>query len=242
VPRFLGCLVLVPCLTIMADFMGVLGGFVFSTTLLGVDPHHYWEHTKQFVSNLDLFTGLFRNPLSTVTVVALFFGLWAFARTPPWAPRGWPRYVAKTVMAAVHTILHVLVVVAVALLAVTVASALTDGGWWFTVSASLTAFLVGGVAGSVAVGAYLAAATGLPGMRAHGNETFASARIAGYKNFLRMHLDGDGRLTVYALGIERAIRWRDWRPDPDNDDPEAAWLVPSTGAIRPHLIEKIVIE
>jgi len=190
----------------------------------------------------DLFTGLFRNPLSTVTVVALFFGLWAFARTPPWAPRGWPRYVAKTVMAAVHTILHVLVVVAVALLAVTVASALTDGGWWFTVSASLTAFLVGGVAGSVAVGAYLAAATGLPGMRAHGNETFASARIAGYKNFLRMHLDGDGRLTVYALGIERAIRWRDWRPDPDNDDPEAAWLVPSTGGIRPHLIEKIVIE
>jgi hypothetical protein len=190
----------------------------------------------------DLFTGLFRNPLSVVTVGALFFGLWGFARTPPWAPRGWQRYVAKTVMATVHTMLHVLVVVGVALLAVTVASGLTDGGWLFTVSASLTAFLVGGVAGSVAVGAYLAAANGAPGIRAHGNETFASARIAGYKNFLRMHLDGDGRLTLYALGIERAIRWGDWRPDPDNDDPEAAWLVPATGEIRPHLIEKIVVE
>jgi Calcineurin-like phosphoesterase len=190
----------------------------------------------------DLFTGLFRNPLSVVTVVTLFFGLWGFARTPPWAPRGLPRYVAKTVMAAIHTMLHVLVVVAVALLAVTVASGLTDGGWLFTASASLTAFLVGGVAGSVAVGAYLAAGTGLPGLRAHGNETFASARIADYKNFLRMHLDRDGRLNVYALGIARTIRWRHWRPDPDNDDPEAAWLVPAEGEIRPHVIERIVVE
>src|SRR4029453_7435754 len=103
----------------------------------------------------DLFTGLFRNPLSVVTVVTLFFGLWGFARTPPWAPGGLPRYVAKTVMAAVHTMLHVLVVVAVALLAVTVASGLTGGGWLFTASASLTAFLVGGGAWSVAGGGQL---------------------------------------------------------------------------------------
>jgi hypothetical protein len=190
----------------------------------------------------DLFTGLFRNPLSAVTVVALFFGLWGFARTPPWAPRGWQRYTAKTVMAAVHTLLQVVVVVAVALLAVTVASGMSDGGGWFTASASLTAFIVGGVAGSVAVGAYLAAACGLPGLRAHGNEAFASARMPGHKNFLRMHLDRDGRLTVYVVGIERAIPWRRWRPDPDNDDPEAAWLVPTTGEIRAHLIEKLVIE
>jgi hypothetical protein len=130
----------------------------------------------------------------------------------------------------------------VALQAVTEASGLTDGGWMFTDSASLTAFLVGGVAGSVAVGAYLALAVAAPGLHAHANEAFAAARITGYKNFLRMHLDGDGRLTLYALGIERAIRWGDWRPDPDNDDPEAAWLVPATGEIRPHLIEKIVVE
>jgi hypothetical protein len=190
----------------------------------------------------DLFFGLFRNPLSTVMVVALFFALWGFARTPPWAPRGWQRHVAKTVMAAAHTTLHVFVVVAVSLLAVTLASGLSDGGWLFTASASLTAFVAGGVVGSVAVGAYLAAATGLPGIRAHGNETFASARIADYKNFLRMHVDADGRLTLYALGIERAIPWRNWRPDPDNTDPEAAWLIPESGEIRPHLIERIVIE
>jgi hypothetical protein len=189
----------------------------------------------------DLFTGLFRNPVSAVTVVVVFLGLWAFARTPPWVSRGVPRYIAKTVMAAIHTMAQVLAVVAVALLAITLASAVADRGWLFTFTASLVAFVAGGVVGSVVFGAYLAAANGLPGLRAHGNETFASARITGYKNFLRMHLDRDGRLTVYAVGIERAIPRRDWRPDPDNDDPEASWLVPTGGTIRPHLIEKVVV-
>jgi hypothetical protein len=188
----------------------------------------------------DLFTGLFRNPASALTVVVMFFGLWAFARTPPWAPRGLPRYLTKTVMAAVHTMAQVFAVVAVALLAITVASAVIDRGWPFSVIASVVAFVAGGVAGSMVFGAYLAVANGVPGIRAHGNETFASARIAGYKNFLRMHLDGAGRLTVHAVGIEHAIS--DWRPDPDNDDPEASWLVPASGAIRPHLIEKVVID
>jgi hypothetical protein len=188
----------------------------------------------------DLFTGLFRNPASAVTVVLLFFGLWAFARTPPWAPRGWRRYAVKTVMAAVHTTAQVLAVVAVALLAIEAASAAADRGWVFTATASVVAFAAGGVAGSVVFGAYLAAANALPGIRTHGNETFASARLTGHKNFLRMHLDSAGRLIVHAVGIDHAIH--EWRPDPDNDDPEAPWLVPTSSAIRPHLIEKVVIE
>ncbi len=65
VPRFLGCLVLIPTLTVMADFMGVVGGYVFCTALLGVDSHHYWEHAQHFVSNTDLAIGLIKS---------LFFG------------------------------------------------------------------------------------------------------------------------------------------------------------------------
>lgn len=187
----------------------------------------------------DLFTGLFRNPVSAVTVVALFGALWAFSRTPPWAPRGWRRYTVKTLMAAVHTVAQVLAVVGVALLAITLAGAMADGAW-FTAVASLFAFFGGGLACSLVFGAYLAAANGLPGVRAHGNETFAAARITSHKSFLRMHLDREGRLTVHSLGIPQAVT--EWRPDPDNDDPEAAWLVPAEGELRPHLIERIVIE
>ncbi len=65
VPRFIGCLVLIPTLTIMADFMGVVGGWFYSTQLLGIDNHHYWENAQEFVGAFDLFGGVFKS---------LFFG------------------------------------------------------------------------------------------------------------------------------------------------------------------------
>ena len=40
VPRFLACVLLIPLLTLMADFMGVIGGAVVSTQLLKVDSYH----------------------------------------------------------------------------------------------------------------------------------------------------------------------------------------------------------
>ncbi len=65
VPRFLGCLVLIPTLTIMADFMGVVGGAFYGVYLLGIDSHHYWQNSREFVGNFDLFAGVFKS---------LFFG------------------------------------------------------------------------------------------------------------------------------------------------------------------------
>ena len=65
VPRFLACLVLIPMLTVMADFMGIVGGWFYSVLILGIDSHHYWEHSQQVVGSFDLFSGLFKS---------LFFG------------------------------------------------------------------------------------------------------------------------------------------------------------------------
>lgn len=65
VPRFLGCLVLIPTLTIMADFMGVVGGWFYSVLLLEIDAHHYWEKSQEMVGNFDVFSGIFKS---------LFFG------------------------------------------------------------------------------------------------------------------------------------------------------------------------
>ena len=61
VPRFLGCLLLIPTLTIMADFMGVIGGALYSTLRLGIDAHHYWENSKRVVGAFDLFEGVFKS-------------------------------------------------------------------------------------------------------------------------------------------------------------------------------------
>ncbi len=61
VPRFLACFLLIPLLTLMADFMGVIGGAVVSTQLLGVDSYHYWYHSRNYVGGLDLFAGVFKS-------------------------------------------------------------------------------------------------------------------------------------------------------------------------------------
>jgi phospholipid/cholesterol/gamma-HCH transport system permease protein len=61
VPRFLACVLLIPLLTLMADFMGVIGGAVVSTQLLGVDSYYYWYNSRKFVGSLDLLAGVFKS-------------------------------------------------------------------------------------------------------------------------------------------------------------------------------------
>lgn len=61
VPRLLACVLLIPLLTLMADFMGVIGGAVVSTQILGVDSYHYWYHSRAYVGGLDLFAGVFKS-------------------------------------------------------------------------------------------------------------------------------------------------------------------------------------
>jgi phospholipid/cholesterol/gamma-HCH transport system permease protein len=61
VPRFLACVLLIPLLTLMADFMGVIGGAVVSTQLLMVDSYAYWQHSREYVGSADLFAGVFKS-------------------------------------------------------------------------------------------------------------------------------------------------------------------------------------
>ena len=61
VPRFLGCLLMIPSLTIMAIFMGVVGGGMYSIHVLGIDSYHYWSNSREFVANWDLFYGVFKS-------------------------------------------------------------------------------------------------------------------------------------------------------------------------------------
>jgi len=65
VPRFLACLLLIPSLTVMADFMGVVGGYFYSTFILDIDQYHYWDNSRRFVGTFDLMSGLIKS---------LFFG------------------------------------------------------------------------------------------------------------------------------------------------------------------------
>lgn len=61
VPRFLACVLLIPALTVMADFMGIVGGYFYSVIILGIDNHHYRTNAEQFVGAFDLFSGIFKS-------------------------------------------------------------------------------------------------------------------------------------------------------------------------------------
>jgi phospholipid/cholesterol/gamma-HCH transport system permease protein len=65
VPRFLACVLLIPALTVLADFMGIMGGALICTKLYGVEAHHYWMRSQQFVGLWDVSSGL---------VKSVFFG------------------------------------------------------------------------------------------------------------------------------------------------------------------------
>lgn len=66
VPRFMAFVMLIPALTVMAIFMGVVGGYFYSVVILGIDKHHYTYNAQQFVNNFDLFSGVFKS---------VFFGI-----------------------------------------------------------------------------------------------------------------------------------------------------------------------
>jgi phospholipid/cholesterol/gamma-HCH transport system permease protein len=61
VPRFLACVILIPLLTVLADFIGVLGGAIVTTGIYGVDSHYYWTHARDFVGLWDVGVGLFKS-------------------------------------------------------------------------------------------------------------------------------------------------------------------------------------
>ncbi len=61
VPRFWACLVLIPMLTLMADFMGIVGGTFYSICFLGIDFHHYVQNSRDFVGLFDLFAGVLKS-------------------------------------------------------------------------------------------------------------------------------------------------------------------------------------
>ncbi len=58
VPRVLALLLMMPVLTVYADIMGILGGFVISAGMLGLNPTEYLDHTGQAVKLTHVWVGL----------------------------------------------------------------------------------------------------------------------------------------------------------------------------------------
>ncbi len=66
VPRLLASLIVMPVLTLFADAVGILGGYLIAVNLLGSNPTTYIRRTFDFLDLEDIYIGLFK---------ALIFGM-----------------------------------------------------------------------------------------------------------------------------------------------------------------------
>jgi hypothetical protein len=186
---------------------------------------------------LDLALGRLRNPLTLLVVLTLFALLTGFAKPPGAVRARWAKLVTRLAMGAFHTVLHLATAATVAFVACR-SFDFADGFWYVTLVVVFIA-VVGAVCGAIALGLYLLLSLALLGT--HQTEVFSAIRVQGYKNFLRLHIEPDGTLTVYALGIERVVK--DWDLDPDNPDNEASYLKPrGAEKVDVRLIDKTSFE
>jgi phospholipid/cholesterol/gamma-HCH transport system permease protein len=66
VPRFLAAVIIMPILTLFADVVGILGGYLVSVKLLGSNPTIYMRRTFDYLDLEDIYIGLLK---------ALVFGM-----------------------------------------------------------------------------------------------------------------------------------------------------------------------
>ena len=57
-PRLLAGIIALPLLVVVADVLGVLGGFIIATLKLGFNPHLYLQNTLDFIHTDDVVSGL----------------------------------------------------------------------------------------------------------------------------------------------------------------------------------------
>jgi phospholipid/cholesterol/gamma-HCH transport system permease protein len=76
VPRFLACVLLIPLLTIIADFMGVMGGAMMSLHFYNIEAAKYWELSQQKIGLWDIFVGLLKSMVfgAAIAIISCYRG------------------------------------------------------------------------------------------------------------------------------------------------------------------------
>jgi phospholipid/cholesterol/gamma-HCH transport system permease protein len=77
VPRLLAATLLLPCLVVFANLLGLLGGAVVAVQALGTNPHVYEARALQYLAPGDLRVGLVKAAVfgATLSLVACHYGL-----------------------------------------------------------------------------------------------------------------------------------------------------------------------
>ncbi|MFB9331162.1 metallophosphoesterase [Paenibacillus aurantiacus] len=170
----------------------------------------------QEVSGVDAFgarfimmlSGIVRSPQCMFWIIIILAGFWLFTDTHS------RRY--KWIAGSLHGLSHV----TAAILINCITIGLLDFGRnmdWMIVRQVISFLLVGTfgwIVGSCIMGLYLYLSLNAFGR--HSNEAFSSLKIEDWKNFLRIHIDKEGVLTIYPIGLEKISK--NWRETSVTDD------------------------
>ncbi len=76
-PRMIATAVMLPCLTVIADFVGMVGGFVVGWYVYGIDVHTYWSTTWRALEWSDVVQGLLKPFIFSfvISLIGCYYGL-----------------------------------------------------------------------------------------------------------------------------------------------------------------------
>jgi hypothetical protein len=175
----------------------------------------------------DLLRAMWESPtafLLSLLVLASLVGMVRFAHDA--------RGIGRVLLGLAHSALQVASVAGVLLAASYLSSAFgLEGGWSLLAFLGLV-WLLGGISGMFGMAGYLWV-TGCLGL--HGTEAYAPLHHQDLKHVLRLHVETDGALTLYPIGIDRVGRKWTLRPDAPAHAP---WFAPDGAEPEPHLIER----
>jgi hypothetical protein len=140
--------------------------------------------------------------------------------------------VGRFLLGLVHSTLQLASVASVIIVASWLSTAFGLRGGWSLIAFLSLVGLLGGLGGAVGVAGYLWTANCLG---FHGTEAYAPLHHQDLKHFLRLHIESDGALTVYPIGMDHVAR--KWTLCPEGPA-HAPWFVPSNAELAPRLIEK----
>lgn len=70
-PRFLALLIMVPCLTVMSNLVGILGGLIVGVFNLGLNPYRYMMFSFDFMTWKDIWTGLVKSGAFAIIIALM---------------------------------------------------------------------------------------------------------------------------------------------------------------------------
>jgi len=71
VPKFVALIIVLPCLTVFANIIGIAGGYLFCTLQLNLPSAEYINQTIQAISVQDLVIGIVKSSADAVIIAAV---------------------------------------------------------------------------------------------------------------------------------------------------------------------------